>query len=291
LQPAQLDNLHNLFSNYALMKLLFVGGGKMMQAIAGGLMTGNHTPANWHVIEPDAVTRDIVSGIAPGIQTWPAFDDLIPLDGIDVIVLCTKPQTMREAVAPLAARLTSQVVVSIAAGIRVRDLSRWLGGYTAMVRTMPNTPALIHAGITGMYADESVANVQKANAQRLMAAVGTTIWFTEEKYLDTVTAVSGSGPAYVFYFIEALERIAMQMGLQEEDARTFALETFRGASMLAHDSPLPPATLRANVTSKRGTTEAALCVFEARKLQEAFMEGVKAAEARSRELGDELGQQ
>jgi pyrroline-5-carboxylate reductase len=273
------------------MKLLFIGGGKMMQAIAGGLISAEQPSTRWFVVEPDEAARAAVHEVAPDAQILSSFDATIPLADLDTIVLCTKPQTMRDAVAPLAGKLTSQVVVSIAAGVRIADLSRWLGGYDAIVRTMPNTPALIHRGITGMTASETVANAQKANAQRLMAAVGTTIWFSEERYLDAVTALSGSGPAYVFFLIETMEQAGIKLGLSEADARTFALETFRGAAQLAHESSLPPATLRANVTSKRGTTEAALGVFAERKIAEAFVDAIRAAEARSRELGDELGKQ
>jgi pyrroline-5-carboxylate reductase len=204
-------------------------------------------------------------------------------------VLAVKPQAMKEAVAPLSGKLDSQLVISIAAGIRSEDLSRWLGGYQRVVRAMPNTPALIQAGITGLYAMPGVSAAQRAGAEALMGAVGKTVWFDDEAMLDAVTAVSGSGPAYVFYFIEALERAALEMGFTAGQARLFALETFLGGAKLAAQSADSPATLRANVTSKRGTTERALDRFEASALQAKFVEGVKAARDRAVELGDELG--
>lgn len=277
------------------MKILFIGGGKMMQAIAGGLTAGNasegYAGSGWHVVEPDAATRGTLQSLFPEMVCWESIAADIPIDKVDIVVLGTKPQTLRDAIAPLRGRLTHQVVISIAAGVRIAGIARWLGGYSAIVRTMPNTPALIHAGVTGMFAHESVAQAQKANAQKLLAAIGITIWFTDESKLDAVTAVSGSGPAYVFYLIETLENIARELGLEEADAHTFAIETFRGAALLAHQSTLKPAELRANVTSKRGTTEAAIAAFDRGRLRDVFAAGVKAAEARSRELGNELSEQ
>ncbi len=269
--------------------ILFVGGGKMMQAIAGGLMAGGASAENWCVIEPDAGIRQHLQTI--GLSALAQLTDEIDVDATQIIVLATKPQVLKEAILPLAGKLAHQVVISIAAGIRTADINRWLGDYPMIVRTMPNTPALIHAGITGLYASAAVSQAQKAAAQQLMGSVGKTIWFDEETRLDAVTAVSGSGPAYVFYFIEALEQAAMETGFSAADARTFALETFRGAALLAADSTLSPAALRANVTSPNGTTEAAIAAFDAAQLQARFVAGVRAAEARSRELGDLLGAQ
>ena len=214
-------------------------------------------------------------------------------------MLAVKPQMMRVAIAPLAGALRKQLVISIAAGVRAADLSRWLGGagsehqpaYERVVRAMPNTPALVHAGITGLYAMPTVAAPEKVVAEKLLSSVGKTVWFDHETALDAVTAVSGSGPAYVFYFMEALEEAAIALGFEASAARLFALETFAGSVKLARESVASPARLRANVTSKRGTTERAIETFDRADLKGKFIEGVKAAAARSAELGQELSQE
>lgn len=271
------------------MKVLFVGGGNMAQAIIGGLLAKGLTADEMQAIEPFAPTRAGLDGL--GVRNT---DSLQPqqLD-CDVIVLAVKPQVMHEALAPFAGRLSGQLVISIAAGVRCGDIAGWLatGGsaYPNIVRAMPNTPALIHAGITGLFAGAGVRPEGRVAAESLMAAVGKTAWFADEAMLDAVTAVSGSGPAYVFYFIEALERAAVQMGFGPAEARTFAIETFLGGARLAAQSADTPAELRRKVTSKRGTTERALDTFEQHQLGDKFIEGVKAACQRSRELGDELG--
>ncbi len=196
---------------------------------------------------------------------------------------------MREAVRPLLPLDPATVVVTIAAGIRIADLSRWLGGHAAIVRAMPNTPALVHAGVAGLYAPPAVDAEGRDRAQTLLGAVGETVWLPREEDLDAVTAVSGSGPAYVFYFIEALERAGVEMGLAPEAARTLALGTFAGAAKLAQARGEDPAVLRAKVTSKGGTTERALREMEGAALKARFIEAVKAACARSKELGEESG--
>ncbi len=181
------------------------------------------------------------------------------------------------------------MLLSIAAGIRAADLSRWLGGYGAIVRTMPNTPALIGMGITGMVAMDSVSAVQKAAADSIMKAVGSTVWLDNESLIDPVTAVSGSGPAYVFYFIEAMQQAAQEMGLSEAQGKELALATFAGAAQLALQSTDPIEVLRERVTSKGGTTYAALQSMEQSGIKQAIGKAMKAAAARGKELGDELG--
>ena len=181
------------------------------------------------------------------------------------------------------------MILSIAAGIRGADLARWLGGYGAIVRTMPNTPALIGLGITGMVAMDGVSAAQKAAADDIMKAVGQTVWLADEAQIDPVTAVSGSGPAYVFYFIEAMQQGALEMGLSEEQGRQLALATFVGAAQLAAQSSDPVPLLREKVTSKGGTTYAALTSMEHSGVKEKIIAAMKAAAARGRELGDEMG--
>jgi pyrroline-5-carboxylate reductase len=271
-------------------KVAFIGGGNMSQAIVGGLLAEGHAARDLQVVEPNAAARAKLE--AMGVAAVAACTDRVLT--ADAIVLAVKPQVMREALAPLAGKLGTQLVISIAAGIRTVDLSRWLGdgggaGYTRIVRAMPNTPALIRAGITGLFAMPALSAGDKARAENLLRAVGKTAWFEHESMLDTVTAVSGSGPAYVFYFIEALEEAARDMGFDAEAAHLFAIETFAGGARLAAESHDSPAVLRANVTSRRGTTERAIETFDAAALKQKFMDGVKAAAARSAELGVEFG--
>ncbi len=191
-----------------------------------------------------------------GVRTATAIDEAV--QHADVVVLAVKPQQMRDVATALAPHLTRQLVLSIAAGIRSSDLSRWLGGYDAIVRTMPNTPALIGMGITGMAAQAGVSAAQREQADAVMRAVGKTVWLDDEAQIDAVTAVSGSGPAYVFYFLEAMQEAARAMGLNAEQGRELALATFTGAAQLAAQSDEPVDVLRARVTSKGGTTHAAI---------------------------------
>ncbi len=271
------------------MKVLFIGGGNMAQAILGGLATQGFPNENFFVVEPQAEARALLA--ARGIATAVAISDDIL--AVDAIVLAVKPQMIAAAISPLAGKLTTQVVISIAAGINTQSLAQWLGAgeksYENIVRTMPNTPALIGAGISGLFAANSVTAAGLEIAASLLGAVGKTVWFNDEAMLDAVTAVSGSGPAYVFYFIEALEQAAREMGFDDASARLFATETFLGGAKLAAASREPASVLRARVTSKRGTTERAIEVFDNAKLKTGFIDGVKAAAARSRELASELG--
>ena len=282
------------------MKILFVGGGNMCQAIIGGLLAQGTPTADIYAIEPLADTRAALERL--GIASASEFRD--GDFAADVLVLAVKPQMMRVAVSPFAGKLATQLVVSIAAGIRCTDLAQWLAGargksrpaaapesYGNIVRAMPNTPALIRAGITGLYAMPGVSAAARAVAQNLLGAVGKTAWFDDEATLDAVTAVSGSGPAYVFYFIEALEQAGRELGFDEPTARQFALQTFLGGARLAADSDESPAVLRQRVTSKRGTTERAIETFESLDLKRHFIDGVKAACQRSRELGDEMSRE
>lgn len=270
------------------MKISFIGGGNMTQAILGGLIASGQPADDCFVIEPSAAAREKLAGYKVlSAESWePRAAEA------DVILLAVKPQMMRVAIKPLVATLGQQIVISIAAGVRTVDLARWLGGssgaYERVVRAMPNTPALVHAGITGLYAMPTVSADEKLIAEKLLSSVGKTVWFNDESALDAVTAVSGSGPAYVFYFMEALEAAAIELGFDEKSARLFALETFSGGVKLARESADAPATLRANVTSKRGTTERAIETFDRADLKAKFIDGVKAAAARSAELGHEL---
>jgi pyrroline-5-carboxylate reductase len=269
------------------MKLAFIGGGNMARAIIGGLLSkGVARAANIVVLEVDAVARlTLISEFGVQAIEKPGRE----LAGVETIVFAVKPQQMREAAKAAAPHLVDPLIVTIAAGIRVDDLSRWLGGLERIVRAMPNTPALVHAGITGLYAPSVVGVADREAAEKLMSSVGAALWFENESDLDAVTAVSGSGPAYVFYAMEALERAARELGLHEGASRSLALWTFVGAAKLAIERGEDPAVLRAQVTSKGGTTERALEVLEAGHVQERFIEAVLAACERSKDLGEALG--
>lgn len=268
------------------MKIGFIGGGNMATALIGGL-AGSLLPGRQiHVVDVNAEARQKLERQF-GVSSAPQAD--AALAACDVIVLAVKPQQMKLVVAELRPQIRAQLVLSIAAGIRALDLSRWLGGHTAIVRAMPNTPALIGQGITGLAALAGVSGAQRATAEAIMRAVGAVVWLDDESRIDAVTAVSGSGPAYVFYFLEAMQQAALELGLSHEQGTALALATFAGATRLAEQSSEPLAVLRERVTSKGGTTYAALSSMEASGVKAAIVTAVKAAAERSRELGEEFG--
>ncbi len=268
------------------MKISFLGGGNMATALIGGLAERGFASADIQAVDLQADNRTRLAERF-GLRTTQAVDDEVL--ACDVVVLAVKPQQMKAAVAPLAGRLTRQVVVSIAAGLRLADVGRWLGGYHRLVRAMPNTPALIGAGVTGLYADPSVNAAGRESAERILGAVGSTVWIADEAQMDAVTAVSGSGPAYVFHFIEALEAAGASLGFDAATARRLAIDTVLGAAKLAAGSDEAPAVLRERVTSKGGTTEAALASMASSGVFDAIVRAVHAANVRGRELGEQLG--
>lgn len=269
------------------MRIGFIGGGNMASALLGGLLGKGMRADAMRVIEPAAAQRDTLRERF-GVSTFERAD-AAALRGLDLVLIAVKPQQMREAVAGLAPLLAETLVVSIAAGIRARDLSRWLDDHRRIVRAMPNTPALIGMGVTGLAALPGADANDRAMAERVLGAVGATVWVDDEAGLDAVTALSGSGPAYVFLFIEALQQGALALGLDAGQARLLALHTVAGAAQLALQSADPPATLRERVTSKGGTTAAALAVMEAGGLRQLIDQALAAAQRRSVELGDEFG--
>ncbi|MDQ7990632.1 MAG: pyrroline-5-carboxylate reductase [Candidatus Dactylopiibacterium sp.] len=267
------------------MNITFLGGGNMASALIGGLLGQGFSGADIQVVERSEEARARLA--ATGVRAVAAFDEAAL--ACDVLVLAVKPQQMREALADVTGRLDAQLVVSIAAGLRLADLSRWLGGHDRLVRAMPNTPALIGRGMTGLYATGGVSAAQREAATRIMDAVGESVWVAEESLIDAVTALSGSGPAYVFHFIEALEAAGSQLGLPAETARRLAVGTLAGASALAAQSPESPALLRERVTSRGGTTEAALRSMAADDFSGVVARALAAAAARGAELGVQLG--
>ena len=278
------------------MKIGFIGGGNMAQALIGGLIA-KRVDASFVVIEPNADTRAALGGRFASIVLHDAPHD--DLASCDALVFAVKPQQFRDAASAVADLSCNALVISIAAGIRTVDIARWLGARTslapsapdsrAIVRAMPNTPALVGAGITGLFATPAVSAAQRQLANSLLRAVGETLWLADEDLLDAVTAVSGSGPAYVFYFIEAMQAAAIELGLSDAAARQLAIATFAGAVQLAAQSDEPLASLRERVTSKGGTTHAALTEMAESKVREAIVRAVHKAQARSAELGDEFG--
>ncbi len=265
-------------------RIAFIGGGNMAAALIGGLIRTGYPPQDLLAVEIDAARREALARDL-GIAVAPAPD--AQLAQFDVLVLAVKPQQMKEACSALRPFVGEQLVVSIAAGIRIAHLVRSLGT-ERIVRSMPNTPALIGRGISGLVAAASVTPEQRAQAARILQAVGTVVWFDDESQLDAVTAISGSGPAYVFYFIEALIQAGREMGMTDEQSRRLAIETLLGASHLAAESGEPPETLRARVTSKGGTTAAAIAVMDADQIKARIVAALRAAQRRAAEMGDEF---
>lgn len=257
----------------------------MGSAIIGGLIAKGRAAAEFIVVDPNDAQRSSLRERF-GVATLPVIDDSIRL--ADLIVMAVKPQHMQAAARTLQPLPAETTVMTIAAGIRLADLSRWLGGHERLIRAMPNTPALIHQGITGLFAPAAVPAAARDTADALLAAVGQTLWLKEESLLDAVTAVSGSGPAYVFYAIEAVQAAAEKLGFTPAEARALTLQTFIGAAALAAQSDEAPDVLRQRVTSKGGTTERAVTTLEAAGVKASMMQAVEAACARSRELGDDL---
>ena len=257
----------------------------MATALIGGLLQKGFKPGDLRVVE-------VMEDARRRLQQQFGIGAIAALEGEiaeDAVLLAVKPQHMRMVAQDLRARLRGQLVISIAAGIRTTDLARWLGGHHRIVRVMPNTPALIRSGVSGLFATAAVAQADRDSAQSILGAVGGVVWVHGEPDIDAVTAISGSGPAYVFYFIEALEQAAAELGLTGVQAHDLAVQTFVGAAKLAAASHDPVAVLRARVTSKAGTTEAALNSMEANGIKRKIVEAVHAAARRSKELGDEFG--
>lgn len=270
------------------MRITFLGGGNMANALIGGLVKTGFSPADIAVIELGAQGRAKLR-LVYGVRCYetPSAQAL----DCDAVLLSVKPQQMRDACEPLRPQLRQQLVISIAAGLRLADISRWLGGYGRIVRAMPNTPALIGAGITGLCAMPAVSMAERLGAERILQAVGNTLWIADEAKMDAVTAISGSGPAYVFLFIEALQQAASELGLTPSQARQLSIDTVLGAAKLAAQSDEAASVLRERVTSRGGTTEAALRTMEECCVKQGFIAGVLAANTRGRELGELFGKE
>ncbi len=268
------------------MKINFIGGGNMARAIIGGLKQNGFNMSDITILELDAQRR---AELAQDLNVQ-VTDTYAEFRNTDVIVLAIKPQQLKVVCHELCHLLSSQLVVSIAAGVRSKDISSWLNDYQGIVRVMPNTPAQIQAGVSALYAMPNVTQAQREQANTILAAVGKTLWLDNEAKMDAVTAISGSGPAYVFYLIEALQEAGVTLGLNHEDAHMLACETFTGASLLAAQSSTDIKTLRAQVTSKGGTTEQGILSLESANIKQIIANAAKAAADKSVMLGDILGQ-
>ena len=265
--------------------IAFIGGGNMASAIIGGLIRQGMNPEQFTVVEPFADTAAKLKStfrITPLSAAGPA------LAQADLVVWAVKPQIFSEAAAPVLPFTREALHLSVAAGIRTDSICRWVGT-DRVVRCMPNTPALVGQGITALFPCPSVTSADKALVEQVIATTGQYLWVDQESQLDTVTALSGSGPAYVFYFLEAMTEAGTRMGLSADQAYKLAVATFSGAASLAAASTEPPEVLRQRVTSKGGTTYAAITSMEASGIKASFVQAMQAAELRARELGDEFG--
>ena len=263
----------------------FIGGGNMASAIIGGLIRQGLPAGQIEVVEPFAEARDRLLaqfGIVAQHEAGPA------LARAQMVVWAVKPQSFKDAAAQASAHTGSALHLSVAAGIRSDSIARWLGT-ERIVRSMPNTPALVGKGMTALYARPGVSHGDQARVEQIIATTGASLWVDEESQLDAVTALSGSGPAYVFYFLEAMTQAGMEMGLPREQAYQLSVGTFIGAGELAQASDDPPEVLRQRVTSKGGTTHAALTSMEESQMQAHFVKALHAANRRAKELGDEFG--
>ena len=269
------------------MRIGFIGGGNMASSIIGGLVASGIDAGNIWVSDPNSDSLAALGKIAP-VRTLNDNAELIA--NVDVVVLAVKPQIMKTVCQPLADSLQKHqpLFISIAAGISCAALSDWLGDKIAIVRCMPNTPALLRCGATGLFANDRVKAWQRDQAQQILSAVGIARWVDSEEQLDAVTALSGSGPAYFFLVMEVMAELGETMGLGPDLARDLTLQTALGAAKMAVDSDVPPAELRRRVTSPNGTTERAIAIFQQGGLHALFEQALKGAQQRSAELASEL---
>ena len=266
-------------------KIAFIGGGNMAGAIIGGLIRQGLAAADIEVVEPFAQARDKLREQF-GIEAQEHAGAALSRAGL--VVWAVKPQTFKDAAAQARDHTGSALHLSVAAGIRSDSIVQWLGT-ERIVRSMPNTPALVGKGMSALYARPGVSASDKARVEQVIATTGESLWVDDESQLDAVTALSGSGPAYVFFFLEAMTQAGMEMGLSREQAYKLSVATFAGASHLAAASSEPPEVLRQRVTSKGGTTYAAITSMEDDKVQALFIKALHAARDRAQQLGDEFG--
>lgn len=269
------------------LSLAFVGGGNMARSLIGALVRGGMSASRIAVAEPnEPLRRQLADDF--GVNVFASGADAV--QAADIVMLAVKPQVMRTVCVDIAGAVAAQrpLIISIAAGLRIAQIDRWLGGGFPIVRCMPNTPALIGAGATGMIANAAVDAAARVQAEAILAASGLSVWIEREELMDTVTGVSGSGPAYFFLMIEALEDAGVAQGLPRETARTLAIQTCLGAARMASEDGETPGRLRERVTSPNGTTAAALDAFARGGLRELVASAVDAATVRGAEMSREL---
>ncbi|WP_415893174.1 pyrroline-5-carboxylate reductase [Neptuniibacter sp. PT8_73] len=267
--------------------LAFIGAGNMARAIIGGLINNGYPAEKIWASEPEA--DRLVDLKAQGLKT--TTDNNEAVQAADVVVLAVKPQILKTVTESIASSVQSSqpLIVSVAAGIMTTSIDKWLGGNSAIVRCMPNTPALVKTGASGLYANAKVSAEQRQQSETILDATGITLWVDEELQLDAVTAVSGSGPAYYFLVMESMIAAGEKLGLSKETATQLTLQTALGAAKMAKESEFDPAELRRRVTSPNGTTEQAIKRFIDGQLPELFDDAMKACNDRSVELAEELG--
>ncbi len=270
--------------------IAFIGGGNMAASLVSGLVSDDYDPQRIVVSDPD---REKLAGLAARFGIRPAVDNRDAVGRADIVVFAVKPQNLKSVAMNIAPEVQARrpLMISIVAGVKEKDIQSWLGNDVTLIRTMPNTPAMLQAGATVLHAGPGVTDDQKNLAESILRAVGLTRWVRDEEKMDAVTALSGSGPAYFFLVMEAMEQVGLDMGLSAETARLLTLQTALGAARMAMESSDGPATLRERVTSPGGTTEKALAVFEAAGIRDLFHKALISARDRSVELSRRLGEQ
>lgn len=287
--PVQTNSGENITADTSIntnCKIAFIGGGNMAQALIGGLLSQQIKPGQISVAEPVDALHAALAQL--GVQV--TGDNQQAIEDADVVILAVKPQVMAQVLMPLCGKFKNQLIISIAAGVTISTLSRLLGGYANIVRAMPNTPALIQAGATGLYAQAEVDMAARDLAAQVLSSAGLVLWVEQESLLDAVTAVSGSGPAYFFYLMQAMIEAGEAQGLSNAQATALTLQTALGAAKMASHSKHTPAQLRKNVTSPNGTTQAAIETLDAAQVNAHIVDALHAAATRSAELAVALDQ-
>lgn len=266
-------------------RIAFIGAGNMARSLISGLIASGHAPADICASDPSVEQRNVIEAL--GVATYAA--NATAVAGAGVIVAAVKPQVLGAVLKGLTIRGATQLLISIAAGVPISSLEAWTSAKQPIVRCMPNTPALLGVGVTALYANAYVTPDQHASAQQVLEAAGKVVWLTDEAQLDAVTAVSGSGPAYFFYLMEAMIAAAVELGLDRETATFLTLETAYGAARMARNGDPSPATLRENVTSPGGTTECAISILDNNNVRGGIKQAVVGAARRAQELAEESG--
>lgn len=272
------------------LNIAFIGGGNMASALIAGLLAKGQPSSLLHVVETDA--KKLADFQAQGLNTYDASNvdnTKRAIEKADVVVLAVKPQVMKDVLLPVKDSWGEQVVISIAAGIATDSLAEWLGPQVKLVRAMPNTPAMIQMGATGLYATGGVSEAEQQLAQQVMSAAGLVLWVDDEELLHAVTAISGSAPAYFFYMLESMIATGEKLGLTQTQATALAMQTALGSAQMALTSHDTPAELRRKVTSPNGTTQAAIEVMDAKQMHQIIADAMLACEQRSRELSQAFG--